>query len=291
MDYQLINGKILRAEEALIPLNDLGLLRGYSVFDYFRVLKGVPVFIEDHISRLMISCQKLDLELQWQQRDLERMCQEVIDANGGSAVNAGMRVIVTGGFAPDGYTPTQTNLFITLHPLPNYAPTDYTDGRPVITSNFTRSMADVKTTVYGHVLSLRKRMKAANAIEVLYHTNGSITECSRANIFFVARDNTIITPSSDLLMGITRKYVIELAEKAGYRVEEADVRLEDIMGMKEAFLTSTTKGVMPIVQVDDTLVGSGEVGEVAITLRNAFLKLIDHYIASYRHREKAEPEV
>ncbi len=290
MNYQLINGKILKAEDALIPLNDLGLLRGYSVFDYFRVLKGVPVFIEDHVARLLTSARKLNLEPRWTAEDLKRLCEELISVNGGGAVNAGMRIIITGGFSPDGYTPTEANLFMTLHPLPQYAPSDYVDGRVLITSNYTRSMADIKTTVYGHVLSLRKKVKEANAIEVLYHTNGSITECSRANIFFVKKDDSIVTPSSDLLMGITRKHVMELARRADYTISEGDVNLDELSEMKEVFVTSTTKGVLPIVQIDDTVIGDGHVGEVAITLRNVFLHLIDEYIGAYQQSRQVKSD-
>jgi len=291
MEYQLINGKVLRTEEALIPLNDLGLLRGYSVFDYFRVLQGVPVFIEDHVERLYQSTARIDLDLNWTADEIKQMCHDLVAANGGPTVNAGMRIVVTGGFASDGFTPTDSNIFITLHPLPTYAPTDYTAGRGLLSSNYTRSMAEIKTTIYGHVISLRKKMKEANAIEALYHSDGLITECSRANIFFVTKDNRIITPASNLLRGITRKHVIRLAAEASYPVIEEDIYMADLHEMKEAFISSTTKGVMPIVKVDDIFIGNGAVGEVSIVLRNAFLKLIDNYIASHQQNQQVIPEV
>ena len=80
--------------------------------------------------------------------------------------------------------------------------------------------------------------------------------------------------------------MIELAKRANYSVSEGDVRLDELGDMKEVFVTSTTKGVMPIVKIDDVVIGDGQVGEVAITLRNVFLKLIDNYIASSRQDQQ-----
>ena len=199
MDLQNINGTILHKDKALIPLSDLGLLRGYSVFDFFRVLEGIPIFLEDHIERLLQSVQRIDIDPIWTSDEIAQMCYDLIAANKTS--EAGMRIVVTGGYSADGYTPGDPNIYITLHQLPRYDPSDFSNGRMIIVSNFTRDMPEVKTTVYAHALRQRKRMKEHNAVEVLYHSNGHITECSRSNIFFVDKSGVIHTPDSGMLRG------------------------------------------------------------------------------------------
>ena len=279
MDFQNINGKILHKDKALIPLSDLGLLRGYSVFDFFRVLEGIPIFLEDHIERLLHSAEMIDIDPAWTPDEITRMCYELIAANETS--EAGMRIVVTGGYSADGYTPGEPNIYITLHKLPTYNPDDYINGRAIIVSNFTRDMPEVKTTVYAHALRQRKRMKEHNAVEVLYHSNGDITECSRSNIFFADDNNVIHTPNAGMLRGITRKQVISIA-RSKYEVRERKVDMSEIPDMRECFLTSSTKGVLPIVRVDDEVIGDGRPGTVTMELHEAFKDHVQQYIAARR---------
>ncbi len=276
MKYQIINGNLLPKEEALIPLNDLGLLRSYSIFDFFRVISGVPVFIEDHLNRLIVSADKMKLDLQWSKDEIRSMCSELITSN--DDVDVGLRILVTGGYSHDGYTPARANIYMMLHNLPEYSQADFTHGRKMITSNFTRDIPEAKTTLYVHAIHHQSRMDAINAIEILYHTDGVITEGSRANIFFVDQNDVIVTPSDAILSGVTRKHLIRIA-KEKYTVIERKMMMNEIAGMKEAFLTSSTKGVMPIIEIGDVVIGGGKVGSVTTDLHRLFNDHVSAYIA------------
>lgn len=278
MDYQIINGQVLSKEEALIPLSDLGLLRGYSVFDFFRVIDGVPIFLEDHLDRLFNSMEIMGIEPIWTRKELGDMCVALVFAN--SAERAGLRIVVTGGFSADGYTPQEPNVYMTLHDLPQYNPEDYSKGRKLIVSGYTRDMPEVKTTSYAHAIKQRKRMLEHDAVEVLYHTDGTLTECSRSNIFFIDNAGALHTPDSNMLRGITRKQVIALTE-GRYGLTERDVSLEEIPTMAEAFITSSTKGVLPIVQIGDTVIGNGTPGKLTVEIHHLFLDHVRHYINSH----------
>jgi branched-chain amino acid aminotransferase len=275
MKYQLINGRLLPKEKALIPLNDLGLLRSYSVFDFFRVLSGVAIFVDDHIDRLLRSASKMQIDLQWSGDEIKSMCEALIESN--NVTDAGLRIIATGGYSEDGYTPSHANIFMTLHKLPEYSPQDFTHGRKLIASNFTRDLPEVKTTVYVHAIQHQQRMKDANAIEILYHTDGVITECSRSNIFFVDQDDVLVTPSDAILQGISRKRVLNIA-KENYTVVQRTVKMEEIARMKEAFLTSSTKGVLPVIEIEDDVIGNGKVGDISTELHHSFNNHINEYI-------------
>jgi branched-subunit amino acid aminotransferase/4-amino-4-deoxychorismate lyase len=275
--HQSINGQVLPNAQALVPLNDVGMLRAYAVFDYFRVLGGVPVFLEDHLDRLFRSAELMHLELSWDRSRLREMILELIAVN--RADNAGFRVIVTGGNTEDGFTPGTPNCYMTLHPLPSHSPEDYIRGSKLITSAYERDMPTVKTCIYIQSLLVRKAMKEAGAVEVLYHGDGKITECSRSNIFFVSPDNMLITPEDGMLRGVTRKQVLEIAGSLNIRVDLRCIHLDELPEMKESFITSTTRGVLPIVQIDKTRIGTGTPGNMTLQLHDAFEQRVKEIVA------------
>lgn len=274
--HQSINGKILPKAEALIPLTDLGLLRAYAIFDFFRVLNGVPVFLEDHLDRMMGSASKMDLELRWSRDEIRKMIHDVIIAN--DAHDAGFRVVVTGGFSEDGFSPGTPNIYMMLHDLPVYDPMDVVKGCKLITSEYLRDVPSVKTCNYVQSLMLNKRRKEEGAVEVLYHWKGSISECSRSNLFYVTPQGTLVTTRDGLLNGITRKHVLQIAEDSGILVELRDVHLEELPWFKEVLLTSSTRGVLPIVQIDKQVIGDGKPGEMTKMLHDVFAERVKKVI-------------
>jgi D-alanine transaminase/branched-chain amino acid aminotransferase len=96
---------------------------------------------------------------------------------------------------------------------------------------------------------LQPKRVEAGADDILYYQDGLISECPRSNFFLVTADNRILTPAAHVLKGITRKKLIELAEKE-FVVEERDISLDDMHSAKEAFITSTTRQVLPVRQID-----------------------------------------
>jgi branched-subunit amino acid aminotransferase/4-amino-4-deoxychorismate lyase len=274
--HQIINGKILPKEQALIPLTDLGLLRAYAVFDYFRILDRVPVFIEDHLDRMFRSARTMELAMRWDREETRQMILDLIDTN--EAIQAGCRVVITGGFSEDGFTPTEPNLYMMLHTLPTYDPQDWVKGCTLITSEYVRDIPSVKTCIYVQSLLERKRMQEAGAVEVLFHHKGSITECSRSNIFFVTPENVLVTPADSMLHGITRKQVLAISEEAGIPIELRDIHLEELPWVREAFITSSTRGVLPIIHIGHTQIGNGSPGTISLQLHQAFQTFVQRTI-------------
>ena len=271
MEYQLINGKVVHKSEALIPLTDIGLLRSYSVFDFFRVLNGVPVFLDDHIQRLTRSANDIGISLPWSSSEIANMVDDLIKAN--EAQNAGFRIVVTGGYAEDGYNPTTPNIYMLLHTLPDSNPEIYKTGARIISDEYERDMASAKTTMYAYVISMRDRLREEKAAEVLYYDDSGITECSRSNIFLVDSEGTIHTPAQGMLRGITRKHVIELANEH-FKLVERDIQFSEIPRFKEIFITSSTKGVLPIVEIDNLTIGDGKVGPVSAKMHELFEEVV-----------------
>jgi D-alanine transaminase/branched-chain amino acid aminotransferase len=195
------------------------------------------------------------------------------------ADRAGFRVVVTGGFSEDGYTiPEQKNIFLMLHHLPDNDPLQYEKGVSLLTSSYQRDIPSAKTTIYVQSMQFQPTLKKAGAFEVLYHWKGEITECSRCNIFFIDPEGVIHTPKNSLLKGITRKQVLSIAAENNIRVIERDIHLDELPAMAGSFLTATTKGVLPVVKIDDLTFKDGSVHPLAKNLNQLYQDRVDEYL-------------
>ncbi|MEP6793114.1 MAG: aminotransferase class IV [Saprospiraceae bacterium] len=275
--YIFINGDILPREKALIPVYDLGLLRGLGIFDFFKVWDGVALFAEDHIERLQHSLRVIDLNTHVDNQQWMDWFYQMIKMN--EADRAGFRVVVTGGYSEDGYTiPEQKNIYLMLHHLPPNDPKQYEHGVSLLTSSYQRDIPSAKTTIYIQSMHFQPQLKKAGAFEVLYHWKGEITECSRCNIFFIDKHGVINTPKNGMLKGITRRQVISLAAENNIPLVEREVYLNEMPDMAGAFLTATTKGVLPVVRLDDQLIGDGSVHPLAVRMQTLYQKRVDEYL-------------
>ena len=276
-----VNGEILPQEKALIPVYDLGLLRGLGIFDYFRVLDGIPVFAEDHIERLENSLRIMDFETGLSAAQWHALFFEMIKAI--NVQRAGYRVVVTGGFSDDGYTiPEKKNIYMMLHGLPVDDPALHERGVSLVSTGYQRDTPEAKTTVYIESMKVLPQLKKAGAFEILYHWKGEISECSRCNIFFITPEGNLVTPVKGMLKGITRKQVLTLAAEHNLVVEERAVHLEEVPWMAGAFLTATTKGVLPVIKIDDMVIGDGSVHPLAKKLQELYQQRVENYLAQRR---------
>src|SRR5687768_12762184 len=211
---------------------------------------------------------------------------EMIRVN--QADRAGFRVVVTGGFSEDGYTiPEEKNIYLMLHHLPENDPAQYENGVSLLTSSYQRDIPSAKTTIYIQSMHFQPKLKKAGAFEVLYHWKGEITECSRCNIFFIDNNDVLHTPKNGLLKGVTRKQVLSMAADAGITVNEREIFLHELPDMAGAFLTATTKGVLPVVKIDDTIIGNGKVHPLAKKLQGLYHEKVDRYLAKALQRQNA----
>ena len=121
--------------------------------------------------------------------------------------------------------------------------------------------------------ALLEKVRANNAADVLYCKDNIVSEFPRCNFFIVRQDDSILTPSSNVLKGITRKNLLSLKEK--YNIEEATITLDDVYNAREAFLTSTTKRIIPIVTINEKTMGDGKPGKVTMALLNELVALED----------------
>lgn len=272
-----VNGKYFEENEATLGIGDLAIQRGYGVFDYFRSVNKVPLFLPDYLSRFFNSAAGLGLKLQVLKEELVEAIDELTSKNG--IPEAGFRMILTGGYSPDSFQPTAGNLIIIQQPLQVPSRQKFDQGITIITSEYKRDLPSIKSINYLMGIYLLPAVQQQQADEVLYCHNDQILEFPRSNVFVVTKDKKLITPKNDVLHGITRMKVLEIA-RSMYQVEEREVTVEELLAASEVFLTSTTKRIMPVVAVNKNPVGTGQPGEVTKTLYEAFLEKERTYICA-----------
>lgn len=268
--YVWVNDSFVSSDHALVNITDLAVQRGYGIFDFFKTIDGRPVFLEDHLDRFFRSAVLMRLEMKQSRDEIRNKIHQLIEKNAIS--DSGIKIILTGGFSPDGFNIAEPNLIITQAEF-QIPRTMSEKGVAVITHEYQRQFSNAKTLDYLQAIWLQPVLKEKKADDVLYHSNGLIRECPRANFFIVTKENEVLTPESNMLKGVSRKHILEIASGM-YKTEAREVSLEELRNAKEAFITSTTKNILPVVQVDGRTLGSGSPGEVTRALANEYNRII-----------------
>lgn len=261
-DTYYVNGQFIASEQAALPVTDLGLLRGYGVFDYFRTYHREPFRLMDNLVRLRRSADIIGLTLPWSDAELAQIVRETLDRNAHHDESA-VRIVVTGGSSQDNINPAAAPSLMVLvsavKPNPDWW---YSDGVKVITIQIGRLFPDAKSTNYIPAILALREARAAGAIEALYLSpDDEVLEATTSNLFIV-RDGTLITPPVDgILSGLTRRTVLEITA-AHYPRSEQTISRDDLINADEVFMTSANKRVVPVTQVDDVRIGSGTPGPV-----------------------------
>lgn len=271
LDNQIVNDGV-----ALLHVQDLSIQRGYAVFDFFRTLNTVPLFIDDHLDRFYTSAAAMHLKLDKSRGEIKYIVQELIKRE--DLPEAGIRLMLTGGYSSDGYQLAEPNLIITCNPAKTTTPEDFEKGFSIITYEHQRELPHIKSINYLMAVWLQPVLKEKNANDVLYYTKESITEFPRCNVFIVTRENKLATPAHNMLPGITRKNVLKLATGL-LEIEERNIPVEELSTAKEIFLTATTKKIIPIVKVNGKQVGDGKPGVYTRKLYQQFLEL-ENFLAT-----------
>lgn len=260
------DGEISSSEKASIHPMDLGLIRGYGIFDFFRTSNYQPLFLEDYLDRFIASAEKTHLPLNYSREDLKRIISELIEKN--DLKQGGFRMLLTGGVSENHFSPAEGKLFIFCESLDFPSEEKYRQGIKLLTLEYVRPIAEIKTTNYALPVWHSYHWKRLGAEDVLYHWNGFVSESSRSN-FFIVKNGVIHTPDQHILMGITRKQILKIADEVVIR----PISLEEVWDADEAFISSTTKVLLPVTQIDDRKIGHGTVGPVSLSILEKFRKM------------------
>jgi len=270
-EYCYLNGKILPVKEAKISIADIGILRGYAIFDSIAAVKDRIIFFEEHFHRFKNSAKITRLKIPLSQRETEAIIKKLLRKN--KYRFSRIRVVLTGGRLVGnlGYNPRSANFFVLVQKakLPNRQ--DYLRGVKLITYEHQREIPRAKTNDYVTAVNIQPLQRRAGAMEILYTSGGKVLEATTSN-FFIIKGNKLITPKENVLMGIVRGKVVGLARKF-LKVEEREVKVSELKTADEAFITSTYKKVLPVVRVDNVVIGDGKVGPKSKLLMEKYARL------------------
>jgi len=263
-----LNGEFVPEEKAVLHFRDLSVQRGYGVFDFLKVVNGLPAFLEDHLDRFAFSAQQMHLTVGYSKEELKKIIGELLERN--KIVNTGVRLTLTGGYSTDGYQLSKPNLIISCHAFTPPGDDQLRKGIKLVTYPHQRQLPHVKSIDYLMGIWLQPFIRQGKADDVLYHQNGMISECPRSNFFIVTNDDRIVTPSKNILKGVNRAHLIEIA-RSKFEVEERDLTIDEMRKAKEAFITSTTKVIIPVRQIDEHIFTGPD--QICTELRKLLLRI------------------
>jgi D-alanine transaminase len=280
MSTVFLNGEFLPADEARIPVNDRGFLFGDGIYEVTPAYRGNLFRFPQHMARMDRGLAMMRLD--YDRSGLEAMHERLLAENGlQDEATSYIYVQITRGVAPRSHAFPKEPVPPTVYAFANrfQRPTDerWSEGFSAITVPDRRwARVDIKTIALLPNCLAQQAAVDAGVDDAVFVKDGVALEGSHNNLFSV-RDGVLTThpASHEILHGITRGFVIELARGLGIDVEERAVPVEDFMRADEVFFTGTTVEVRPTVRVDGQPVGDGRVGPVTKAIHEAFVEATD----------------
>ena len=268
-----VNGHFSPLEQATIPIEDRGFQFGDGVYEVVRTYGGIPFRLHDHLSRLESSARALSIPVPLSRSEWEALVREGVQRS--QYAEGLVYVQVTRGMAPRSHlfpVPATPTVVMTFRETPESSGALPLEGVPAVTLPDLRwGRCSIKSlNLLPNVLA-KQEANDAGAIEAILVKDGLVTEGCSSNVCLV-RDGNIITPplSDQLLAGVTRAVVLELARKHGIMVDEREVPEEELTRAEELFLISTTIEVLPVSTLNGVPVGDRVPGPVTQAVSDAF---------------------
>ena len=273
-----LDGSVVDAAEARIPVTDHGFLYGDGVFEGMRVYSRRLFRLDDHMDRIGAAARAVGIEIPGGTAALREISLQTARAFG--ADDAYLRLVVSRGEGSLGVDPTscpEARVVCIADDVRIYPAEKLAEGLTLVTSSWRRPPADVldprvKSLNYLNNALAKQEARRQGADEaLLLNTAGYIAEASVANLFAV-RDGALLTPpaTDGALEGITRRTVLELASEAGIETAERTLGRFDLFAASEVFLTGSGAKVVPVRSLDGQPVGRGKPGPLTRQLAEAF---------------------
>jgi branched-chain amino acid aminotransferase len=276
-----VNGKIAPADQAVVPVYDHGFVYGEGVYETLRTYNRVPFLYDQHMRRLRRSAERLLLDVPFDDATLLTWIDQTVAA-AGELEEGYIRVLHTRGVGDLTYdpksTPTPTTVIIVkpLDPIPARV---FEQGIRIslvdMLRNHPKSVNPIikSNNLLNNALAMQAAYRAGAEEALMCNYRGELTECSQAN-FFLVRGGAALTPVSaaGLLEGVTRAFIFELGRELGIDVREEVLLPSDLASADEMFITSTTRELSPVTNLDGRAVGSGQVGPETKRLLQAYQK-------------------
>jgi branched-chain amino acid aminotransferase len=278
-----VNGRITDGDHAVVSVFDHGFLYGEGVYETIRTYNGQPLLFDRHLRRLRTSAGMMALPVPLTDEELGDRLRDTMRSGGfgeAGCEEAYIRILITRGVGELSYDPAACPTpSIVMIVKPHVEPPREVFEKgvrvalvPIIRNHPGTVNPLIKSNnLLNNALAMQEAFKRGGYEGVMRNYRGELAECTQSNLF-VVKGGTALTPPVDagLLRGITREFLFEVGRENRIPVQEAVLKDPDLFGADEAFLTSTTREIVPIVQVDDKMIGTGAPGPVTRTLLEAY---------------------
>lgn len=277
-----VNGRYVDHARAMVHVEDRGYQFADGVYEVCEVARGQIVDMRRHLDRLDRSLSELRIAWPMARRSLEIVMREIVRRN--HVTNGLVYLQVTRGVARRDHVfpshDTRPAIVMTAkRTRPEVAAAKAETGARVITVPENRwERVDIKTVGLLPNVLARQQAKEAGAQEAWFvDVDGSVKEGAATNAWIVTRDGVLVTRPAEfgILRGITRTTLFDVAAELGLAIEERAFTVEEAQAAREVFMTSATSVVTPIVAVDGVVIGNGNPGSVALSLRKAFFAIAE----------------
>jgi branched-chain amino acid aminotransferase len=274
-----LNGKLLPANEALVPVNDRGFTYGDGLFETMRVVQGRPFRLAQHLERMTRGAEFLKIPLPFTPKEIQKFTAQLIEAN--ALPEAALRVTLTRGAGERGYSPADAGaptMVMSLHPLPPMPAAGHLQWS-MITSSYqipaSGAISSFKTT--SKILNVCARIEAAErgADEaLLLNANGEVAETAGGNIFWVYKNTVCTVPTGrGVLPGITRAVVLEICQTLGLETNKRVIKPQHLRNADGIFITQSVLGIVPVVVFDGEHIASSPfVDQIATAYNDVLLR-------------------
>jgi branched-chain amino acid aminotransferase len=274
-----VNGERQSVDRVHVSAHDRGLTLADGVFETMRVRGGTVFRLDQHLARISSALETLAIAEPWALREWVMKAVRA-DEN----AEASVRLTVTRGVATVGGVPAEPDLtatvIVSVAPLRSFPPAVYERGLTAQVASGRRNeramTAGLKTLGYTDAVLALIEAQRSGADEALFlDTQGHCSEATSSNLFLWTGAALRTPPTTcAALPGITRAAVIEVARTQGLVLEESEFGLEDLLGAAEAFLTSSLRGIAPLVRVDGRAIGAGVPGAMTRRLADDYRDLV-----------------
>ncbi len=280
--FAYLNGQFLPRSTATISVEDRGFVFGDGVYEVWRVVNGRLFETERHLARLQFGLSELRISLPepLSLAGIEAIADRLLRESQLTAGEATFYMEITRGAAPRGHAfpaaGTPPTIYATVNRLVPAEELRARGASAITIPDIRWLRCDIKTVQLLPNVFAKQAAAERGCVDALMIRDGVVTESSHANVVGVL-DGTVRThPTNHLILpGITRAIVLDLARQAGVPVSEEPIAERDLSRLEELFLVGTTTDVMPLVRLNDRLVGDGKPGPIATRLVNEFRSYLD----------------
>lgn len=278
MGKVIINDQITERSEAVIDIEDRGYQFGDGVYEVIRIYDGSLFTAEEHLNRFYQSAEKIKMIVPFDKKQLRALVEQLVKEN--QVKDGSLYMQLTRGASPRNHVfpgeEIQPVLTAYTKEVPRPEEAMANGVKAIVVDDIRWLRCDIKSLNLLPNILAKQEASEQGCFEAIQHRNGLVTEGSSSNAYII-KDGKIQThPATNLILnGITRQVIAKLCAENDIPFSEKPFHIDDLFNADEVFISSTTSEVMPVIQIDEQVIGDGKPGRITSQLQSLFVAKIE----------------